>query len=112
MPNENVPCILATVSVAPVASQHYWKCTIDLEKDGAQWFLRITDVFATNRYQDDDASCRKQLPDSFPAMTAGQLADFINAIAPCGPAWNSASRCVKPEETEALLQSARSHSDR
>ena len=106
MPCEN---ILANVHVTPVASQHYWMCTIALEKDGAQWFLRITDVFAINRYQDDDASCRNPLPDAFPAMTAAQLADFINAIAPCGPAWNSASRCVKPEEVEPILQSARTH---
>ena len=102
---DKIPCTVATIKVSPVIHQHYWMCKITLEYDGFDWWLRITDTFAVDRWQDDDASCRNKAPESFAEITAKQLAEFINNIAPCGPGYGG-YRNVKPEEVTPLIDAA------
>lgn len=97
---------VANVKLSPVVQQHYWQCSAVLERDRDEWWISITDVFAINRWQDEDAGCREKLPKEFPDMTAVELARFINGISPCGPK-DDGYRNVKPEEAEPLLQAAR-----
>ena len=106
MKQNTFPHDVATVTVSPVVQQHYWQCSITLEYDGIHWSLQITDVFAVNRWQDADDTCRKVLPASFPAMTADRLAAFINAIPPCGPGYGG-YRNVSAKEVQPLIEAAR-----
>ena len=73
--------------------------------DDRYWWLKITDVFAVNRWQDGDDSCRVRLPKSFPNMSAAALASFINSVPPCGPG-RDGHREVKPEEVRPLIEAA------
>lgn len=96
---------VATVKVSHVVQQHYWQCSVTLEYDGVHWSLQITDVFAINRWQDEEASCQRVLPSSFLSMTADQLAAFINSIPPCGPGYDG-FRNVLPKEVAPLIEAA------
>ncbi len=100
---------VTTVKVSPVVQQHYWMCNVTLEFDGFDWWLKLTDVFAVNRWQDDEDSCKVKIPRPFPNMTADQLASFINSIPPCGPRYNG-YRNVKPQEVTPLIEAARNNS--
>ena len=96
---------LATVKLSPVVQQHYWQCYADLELECGEWWLSFSDVFAMDRWQDAEDSCRVRLPKKFPDMTTNELARFINSISPCGPKYNG-YRNVQPNETEPLLLAA------
>ena len=96
------------VEVSPVVQQHYWKCVVNLKYDGTRWILEITDVFAVNRWQDDDATSRTLAPGNFPNITPDQLAARINSTAPGGPGYGG-HRNVKPAEVAPLIQAARDY---
>lgn len=106
--NKAEPCTVATAKVTPVVQQHYWGCFVELQYDDADWNIKITDVFAVNRWQDEVESCTVKLPSAFPDMTAEGLADFVNSIGPGGPGYGG-HRAVKAKEVEPLLNAARDY---
>ncbi len=88
------------VQLSPVQADHYWDSYAKLQYCDGKWYLRITDVFACNRWEDDTRETLKKLPDRFPDMTAQEFASIVNSVGGCR--WN-----VKPEEVMPLLKAAK-----
>ncbi len=93
------------VQLSPVQADHYWASYAKLQYCDGEWHLRITDVFACNRWEDDTREMLKKLPERFPDMTAQEFASIVNSVGAAGP--GGGRRNVKPEEVMPLLKAAK-----
>ena len=96
---------IKSFKVSPGIQQHYWQCYITLEFDNDEWTVLITDTYARDRYNDEEASLRIKLPELFPYILQNDLAMFLNSIPLCGPGYNG-HRDIKPSEISSLIQEA------
>ena len=96
---------IKTVKVTPGIQQHYWQCYITLEFDNGEWSMLITDTYAIDRHNDEEASLRIKLPHLFPYILSNDLAMLLNSIPLSGPGYGG-HRAIKTSEISSLIQEA------
>lgn len=105
LPVSDTRTAIKSVKVTPAIQPRYWQCYITLEFDNNKWTMLITDTYAIDRYNDEDASLRIKLPNLFPYIIPNDLAMFLNATPLSGPGYNG-HRDIKPDEISSLIQEA------
>lgn len=105
LPVSDTKTIIKSIKVTPGIQQHYWQCNVTLEFENDEWTILITDTYARDRYNDEEASLRIKLPALFPYILSSDLAMLLNQTPLCGPGYGG-HRDIKQSEISSLIQEA------
>ena len=101
--------VIYSASITPIKCKHYWGCYLKLFYEEPTWKIELTDIYARDRYNDDEIKRSAILPEKFPDISVQELKKFIEEMNCLGPNQGGETpyREVKDIDVEKILQAAK-----
>ncbi len=106
---ENKKALIYSANISPIKCKHYWGCDLKLYYEEPVWEIELTDIYACDRYNDDEIKRTVTLPQEFPNISTQELKQFIEEINCLGPNQGGETpyRKINESDVDMILQAAK-----
>ena len=101
--------LIYSANISPIKCKHYWGCGLKIHYEEPLWEIELTDIYARDRYNDNEIKRVVTLPQEFPNISIQELKKFIEEINCLGPNQGGETpyREVSEKDVELILQAAK-----